>query len=125
MPAIPAPPKYWAAQKWAAHRWAMACLLLVAMTGAFLFGSSSPYGSLTRPTGEQAVTFSSITLPGTAETLTTSEAGKLLSLDVQATIPVEQSREFNTQLMGQTNPSSAALTAAPQATPAPAATYFQ
>jgi predicted anti-sigma-YlaC factor YlaD len=107
------------------RQWAVACLLLVFMTGAFLFGGDSTFGRLTQPATNQQATISSINVAGTAETITTSDAGTLFSPAVQPTIPAEQSRTLTENAPEPSNPPAAIQPASPQATPAPAATYFQ
>lgn len=121
VPALLAPLRRWDTRR----QWAIACLLLVAVMGAFLFGGSNPYSLLTRPADNQAATLSSVITAGTAQNMTTSEAGTLFSLAAQATVPVEQSPVFINSGPGQNNPPAAPLPVAPQVTPAPAATYFQ
>lgn len=105
------------------RQWAIACLLLVAMMGAFIFGGEGGYG-LARPADNQQATLYVENVGGTAETITTSEAGTLFSIAAQPTAPVKQSPIYM-NAPAQNNPPAAPLPVAPQITPAPAATYFQ
>lgn len=106
------------------RQWAVACLLLVFMMGALLFGDST-YDLLTRRAANQTATISFVNVAGTAETFTTSEAGTLFSMAAQPTIPAEQSRTLTENAPEPSNPPAAVQPASPQVTPAPAATYFQ
>lgn len=107
------------------QQWAIACLLLVAMMGAFMFGSDSGYGRLTRAANIEQATLSFVGPVGTAESVNTSEAGTLFSLAAQPVIPVKHSPAFINDAPARNNPPAAPLPVAPQVTPAPAATYFQ
>ena len=109
----------------APHRqWALACLLLVAVLGAFLFNSNDTYDLLPRSANNQA-TISFVKVAETAESLSTTEAGTLLSVIVQPTVPVEQSPKFINNTLDQNNPPAAPLPVTPRVTPAPAATFYQ
>jgi anti-sigma factor RsiW len=107
------------------QQWAVACLLLVAMMGAFLFGGEGVFGRLSQPVADQQVTISFIQVAGTAEILTTGEAGTHLVPAARPTVPVEQSRSFTDVALERVDVPVAPLPEAPQVTPAPAATYFQ
>ena len=104
------------------RQWAVACLLLVAMMGAFLFGSDGRFNNLAQPVDSSQATLSSLNHPGTADVMSTMEAGTLFTIaaqeSVQRSVPADDSPEAN-------NPTPVPLPAAPQATPAPEATYFQ
>jgi hypothetical protein len=107
------------------QQWAIACLLLVAMMGAFVFGSDSGYGRLTRAATIEQATLSFVDPVGTAESITAGEGGTLFFLSTQPIIPVEHSPVFINDVPARINPPAVPLPVAPQVTPAPAATYFQ
>jgi hypothetical protein len=107
------------------RQWAIACLLLVAMIGAFMFGSDGGYGRLTRTANMEQATLSFVDPVGTAESITAGEGGTLSSISTQPIIPVEHSPVFINDASARINPPAAPLPVAPQVTPAPAATYFQ
>lgn len=107
------------------RQWAVACLLLVMMMGAFIFGGESGLSRLAQPTGNQPATISLNQMAGTAEIMTTGEAGTLFVPAARPTVPVEQSRTFTNDAPESINAPAAPIPAAPQVTPAPAATYFQ
>lgn len=107
------------------RQWAVACLLLVVMMGAVLFGGEGVFGRLSQPTAAQQATISFTHVAGTAEISTTGEAGTHFVPAGRPTIPVEHSRTFTNNASESVDALAAPLTAAPQVTPAPAATYFQ
>lgn len=104
------------------RQWAVACLLLVAMMGAFLFGSDGRYHNLTRPLDSEQATLSSLNNSGTAGVMATMEAGTLFTIAAQQSAQTEFSTNDSPE---GNNPPAAPLPVAPQITPAPEATYFQ
>jgi anti-sigma factor RsiW len=119
MPAIPSRRSSFLAM-FAPHRqWAIACLLLIAMMGAFIFGDGA-YNGLVRQAVTQPATVSSLYAPGTAAPLTTRPADALFTVSAQ-----QNQAANNNYSVELSNPPAAPLPAAPQVTPAPAATYFQ
>ena len=102
------------------RQWAIACLLIVAMMGAFMFGGGDGYGGLVRQAVTHPATISSLNAPGTAVPLTTRAADTLFTISAQ---PDDGSNmNISAEL---SNPPAAPLPIAPQVTPAPAATFFQ
>lgn len=111
-------------RQWVAHlQWAVACLLLVAMMGAFLFGSDGRYNSLASPVAGDQATLSSLNSGGTADVITTMEAGTLFTIAAQQSAQTDISAAALPK--SSDNPPAAPLPVAPQVTPAPEATYFQ
>lgn len=100
------------------RQWAIASVLLVAMLGAFLFGGEAGYKG--RQPGTHPATLSSLYTVETAAPLTTRSADVLFTFTNNQ---VNQSDNINPVDFNQ--PPAAPLPAAPQVTPAPAATYFQ
>ncbi|MFZ0544920.1 MAG: zf-HC2 domain-containing protein [Candidatus Promineifilaceae bacterium] len=111
-------PRHWAFQ----YQWALACLFLVAMMGAFLFGNDGRYQNLAQPTDNELTTLTSLNVPGTTNAISTMEAGDLLNIPIQHNTQINFTEGSSTE---QSLPLAAPLPVAPQITPAPEATYFQ
>lgn len=110
-------------RQWVSHlQWGVACLLLIVTMGAFLFGGEGRYNNLARPMESNQATLSSLNNPGTADVISTMEAGTLFTIAAQQSAQTELSA--NNSPRGN-NPPAAPLPVAPQVTPAPEATYFQ
>lgn len=103
------------------RQWAVACLLIVAMMGAFIFGGGNGYKGIVRQAVTHPATISSLYNTGTAAPLTTRPADTLFT-----TLQPEESITSNYLVEPDfSQPPAAPLPVAPQVTPAPAATYFQ
>jgi anti-sigma factor RsiW len=101
-------------------QWAIACLLLVAVMGAFLFNSGG-YNRLAAPSSTRLVTTITYQAPSyTTRDAAGDAAGNAGTHFFTAAQPTES---FN-RPAENSSPAAAALPVAPQVTPAPAATYY-
>lgn len=113
-------------RQWAAHgQWAIACLLLVAMMGAFLFGGDGGYHNPASLVDSNQATLSSLNHRGTADVILTIEPATLFTIAAQQNRPTGFSTSDSADSPEGNNPPAVLLPVAPQVTPAPAATYFQ
>ena len=95
-------------------------MFIVAMMGAFIFGSDRGYNGIVRQVVTHSATLSSLNAPGMASPQTTRPAGALLT-----TALLEEVAGSDNYPMDFNNPPTAPEPMAPQVTPAPAATYYQ
>lgn len=102
------------------RQWAVACLFIVAMMGAFIFGSSTGYNGIVRQAETHPATLSSLNGSVVISPQTTRPAEALWATAVQSEGVPSQSAPLNME-----SPPIVANPIAPQVTPAPAATYYQ
>ncbi len=120
MPSIPSRPLSLLSIFAPTRQWALACLLLFAMMGAFIFGGDGGYDSLVRQATNQPATVSFLNVPGTSPPQTTRPADTIFTISAEA-----DNTSINEFTAVINNPPAAPQPVAPQVTPAPAATYFQ
>ena len=120
MPAVPAKRPSLLTTVTPYRQWAMACLFIVAMMGAVFFSGSRSYGGMVRQATTHSATISSLDIAETSAPQTTRTVDSL-----SATAVLDSDPQINNYPQAVDHPPVAPEPRVPQATPAPAATFYQ